>query len=558
MANQNHDWFTRNREDPSAPQNAAPNPVPSESEVPESDQPTGPTPDDIWAPGNEAWLATHVTSRATDLPEQPPVLGGTGPRPGDFTRVQPGGQSVPLGTAPGFDPGNPPEPNPTWSEQDSGYLAPNNYPSGAAGAGPDPSNRPPEMPAPPTVHRARENQPLSHPSAAYPPASTPSAAYPPASNTSEHPPAPPQRQAPLAPPPGYHDQPMAPQSLSVQGFGPADGPPPAGPTVQPLTDGSPPQPPARNRSRLLLIITAAVLALALVVFLALRYGGKKEAPPPPPSSAVRTYLDALTRSDAMAARAQLTEVPADDALLNEQVLSASQQAAPLRVASVIDGTGGQVTANYTLAGEQLTTLFNTARQPDGSYRVDGLVSVDLPAFGKLPLLVNGIDMAGRGKVKAFPGRYQLTTGLPFIGYAKPELTVTGPDRGARTEATPVITPQGVEALRKAARSKLDECLRSHDLVPPGCVLGGSTDGAPVVPDSVTWKVSNDPFAEAQPRLGYGNPTRVEFDTEFVSRIELRFKRTPTEVSGTDKTFGVRVTADLGGPDAPRDLKFDRR
>lgn len=548
MANQNHDWFTRNREDPSAPQNAAPqnpesqhagpqhraapNPAPAESAVPESDQTTGPAPNDIWAPGNEAWLATHVSSRATDLPEQPPVLGGTGPRPGDFTRVQPGSQP---------DPGNLPQTDP----------------------GHDSSPRPPEMPAPPTVHRARDSQPLSHPSAAYPPASTPSAAYPPASNTSENPPAPPQRQAPLAPPPGYHDQQIAPQSPSVQGFGPVDGAPPAGPSVQllaeqPPTDAARPQPPGRNHGRLILIITAAVLALALVAFLAVRYGGKKEPPPPPPSSAVHTYLDALSRSDAMAARAQLTEVPADDVLLNEQVLSASQQAAPLRVASVIDGTGGQVTANYTLAGEQLTTLFNTARQPDGSYRVDGLVSIDLPAFGKLPLQVNGIDMAGRGKVKAFPGRYQLSTGLPFIGYDKPELTVSGPDRGARTEATPVITPQGVEALRKAARAKLDECLRSHDLIPAGCVLGGSTDGAPVVPDSVTWKVSNDPFTQAQPRLGYGNPTRVEFDTEFVSRIELRFKRTPTEVSGTDKTFGVRVTADLGGPDAPRDLKFDRR
>lgn len=354
-----------------------------------------------------------------------------------------------------------------------------------------------------------------------------------------------------------------PQSLSIQGFGPGDthpvlGPPTHGAPQQGPPPEEPDAPPPRNRNRLFLILTAAVLAVVLVVFLAIRYGAPEE-PPPPPSSTVRTYLEAIGRSDAAAAKAQLTEVPADNILLAQEALASSQKQAPLRLTSVTDGTGGQVLVEYTLGDEPMKTVFNTAAQPDGSYRVDGLVQVDLPAFGKLPLLVNGVDMAGRGKVPAFPGRYTLSTGLPFIDYDKPALTVSGPDRAAQTSATPVITPQGDKALRDASRAKLDECLRSHELAPRGCVLQANTPpDVPLIPESVTWKVSNSPFTEPKPRLGYGNPTRVEFDTFFDSRVELRFERAPDQVRGNDHTFKVRVTADLGGREAPKDLTFTER
>ncbi|MDO5498227.1 MAG: hypothetical protein Q4F67_00950 [Propionibacteriaceae bacterium] len=290
------------------------------------------------------------------------------------------------------------------------------------------------------------------------------------------------------------------------------------------------------------VLTFAVLLVTIVAASFLGYGpfGRDRMTP---SEAVGHYLGAVAEADAQAAIGWLAEPPADRTLLTDAVLRESRARAPITAIRMFAVSETQVQASYLIGTQQAMALFDTVRQANGTYRVDrGTTTLELSLPRKLPVRVNG-SLISRPALEAFPGSYELTTGLPHVRYAEPEFTVSGPGAEPRLVPTAELSIPGQQAFLRAARAQLDECIEQKSLNPPECPQQVALqDDQRVDSASIEWFPLDDPFVGAQPRLSVTDPALAE------QRLEVRMRLSARMTDGgqpgvvnSDLTFATTAT-----------------
>lgn len=308
----------------------------------------------------------------------------------------------------------------------------------------------------------------------------------------------------------------------------------------------PPESRARGRRTVMVRVAAVLAIVTLLAFAGVSVAGYGPLGRDRTTSAeaVAHYLGAIAEADADAALALLAAPPLQQPLLTDQVLAESRARAPISGIRVVQLSREQVEASYLLGTQQVTALFDTIRQPNGTYRLrrgTSTVRVTLPK--NLPTLVNGTPITASA-VEAFPGDYELTTGLPHVQYAEPDFTVSGPDAAPQLVPTAELNAPGQSAFLRAARARLTECLTSKELNPRDCPQQVALQ-PDQRPDAATieWTLEGDPFARAQPRLAVTDQTVAELRIEV--RMHLQARGTQAGQPGlvdTSLTFATTATA----------------
>ncbi|SDE20999.1 hypothetical protein [Auraticoccus monumenti] len=281
--------------------------------------------------------------------------------------------------------------------------------------------------------------------------------------------------------------------------------------------------------RRVLITLVAVLVSSLlgvgggIALVAGRGGGGGGSPTPVPtpstpstptstaSAAVRGYLDAVARGDAVAALSHAATQPADTSLLTDQVLSVSRAMAPITdvsVPEVVDA--GSVEASYRVGSERVTETFSVT-EVDGGFRLSEVVSeLDVSSLrsDRLALRVGGADVTG-DRLTLFPGSYPVETGNPRLSYGDGALLVPVPGRVlSSSELAPTLTEEGADAFATLVEDALDECLTETGPAPSGCPFEAGVNSSHEVEGEGRWSAEDDPMDSFDPRLDGTDPTRA--------------------------------------------------
>jgi hypothetical protein len=266
------------------------------------------------------------------------------------------------------------------------------------------------------------------------------------------------------------------------------------------------------------VVVLGVLAAVAVVVVLLVVGRGAGSPGPggsaesTPGETVEAYLRAVADSDAEAALALLTSPPDDRTLLTDEVLEASNAAAPITGIAAEEPAADEyypdVTATYAMGGEPVTATFSLTADADGRWSILGGtagLSLGIP-FGGLDLTLNGVPVE-RDDVEVFPGTYALATTTPeFTIVDGDAIRVVDPYSFPLDEVRPALSEQGLVVFGDAIRASVAPCLASRSLA-AGCGLDlppELDDGSRPVDGTVTRALS----AEGQARLAAPQPQEL--------------------------------------------------
>lgn len=283
------------------------------------------------------------------------------------------------------------------------------------------------------------------------------------------------------------DQPDAPQSEATA----PDATPP---------DGTPPA-----RRNPLVILGAALAVIALVAgiawFTVSTSAANRERAI---REAATGYLTAIGASDADTALGHVAEAPANRALLTDEVLQASNQAAPLTQVEVTrlsgEGEDATVEVSYLLGDRPIETALTLTGNGRTDWKVaDGLV--DLTSTEIRALTVNGATLTEQTN-PVFPGSYTAAPTTDRVAVSgEPTVLVTTPDQpGAQLNVTVGLSDAGRAAVVGAVRTRFEECLASTESRPANCPFGVSTEGVELTPGSVRFTLNGDPWPGVNPAL----------------------------------------------------------
>lgn len=329
--------------------------------------------------------------------------------------------------------------------------------------------------------------------------------------------------------------------------------------------------PSGGRNNLVIIAVAAGLAIILAVgagFLLTRNGGDEvaggpgdpggdsssESQPPQggkPSDPVQGYLDALAASDAEAAISFAKTPPADKTLLTNDVLTESNERAPITEISVPEVTD-EYTARVSAAfkvGEQSVNQDFRVEQVGSEWKITEIVTdleLSRVRANSVPMLINGASVDSDA-LKVFPGSYEFTTGLKYIDYGKSNvLVIEGPDSYAKTSDVKLApTAEGVKAFTAAAKAHHKKCLAKKELAPKGCPNIADVDEK-AKKGTVKWTVSGDPWADFKPESSYDDPAAIEArfrPTYKVAFTDTKGKKQQYRVFGGSSSYTADLTAE---------------
>ena len=211
-------------------------------------------------------------------------------------------------------------------------------------------------------------------------------------------------------------------------------------------------------------------------------------------AAVQGYLQAVSSGDSASAIAYAANPPMEQSLLTDEMLAANQAVAPITDIVVTEGTGADhqtVQVAYNLGGAPVTTTFEVTRV-NGAWLLDAVAAplpLDLSAMVGVDLTINGVQLLntnptvfpGRYTVAASSGWYKLSGGTVQVENATPS--------GEAPAAQLALASSGVSAIRKAAQTKLNSCLKKNSLAPAGCGFGSYLPGNNKVrSSSINWRV----------------------------------------------------------------------
>ncbi|WP_143483544.1 hypothetical protein [Propionicimonas paludicola] len=280
-------------------------------------------------------------------------------------------------------------------------------------------------------------------------------------------------------------------------------------TSSPSRPARAPRPAAARRRWLLrgAVIASVIgaLVVSLVVILAVQgrfnsVDGTLSGPPVgTPDTVVSGYLNALAHNDSQQALGFAKLRPADQRLLTDEVLAASNKVAPLRQVSVrtteLSDYRAQVEASYLIGGQRVTQSFTVyaVGAEWKLYDVARKVDLTLLKTGDLPLVINGASVPV-GSVELFPGHYQVATTDDRYQFSDDSFVVSSPAAAPELGAVRLsLSSTGIEKILSAANTRLQDCLAAHELQPVGCGFGAvAPRGTKVQLDTVRWKVSKGP------------------------------------------------------------------
>ena len=282
--------------------------------------------------------------------------------------------------------------------------------------------------------------------------------------------------------------------------------------------------------------------------------------------AVQKFYQAVADGHASAALDQLATKPASTALLTDDVLTASQKAAPISgITTTVDSSTkeeAQVTVRYTMGGKDVEQTL-TVRKTDNVWKVvEGTSTVDLSAVGtgSLPLELNGSPVDAQTAAVLFPGSYTLTTTTPYVALDHNTFMVTDLGSSKASPVTATLTDDGVTAFQTAVQGSVDACVAATTIamdcawLPMGSTL---TDGTELIdgtvqrtlaPGAQTWLDGLDPTLDAD------DPALVSVPQPDISTVGVTVSvhgmLNGQEISGTIDTvfpFG-QPTVDMSDPD----------
>lgn len=261
---------------------------------------------------------------------------------------------------------------------------------------------------------------------------------------------------------------------------------------------------------LLVLLIAAVIVVPNLL----------RGPAPTASGVVEEYLTAIADGDSAAAL-EFVDSYSDDSLLNDEVLAASLDLAPITDIVVEEPEGSSddyetvVTASFAIGGETIERDFTVWNYGDEWQIGDGLVTTMLSGYEGLGVTVNGVE-PGEDYPTLFPGTYQLS-----LAYDEFELDsdtdtftlVTDDDAEMLMDVRPVLTDAAGDTFRALVREAIEECVALKTLTTP-CgmdITDIDLSGYTPVDGSVTRTLTEDgqqDLDEMQVEPDYSTPTLV--------------------------------------------------
>ena len=226
-----------------------------------------------------------------------------------------------------------------------------------------------------------------------------------------------------------------------------------------------------------------------------------------PQETVQAYFDALIAGDIQRALSLGdTGGTGQPTLITPDAFARTRELAPITNFEIHtdDPTATDVEVSYDLEGKRETTSVKLIRLETGNYQMARTtVSVQLQLLGgqNLPVFVNGQRVDPEVPLEVVPGRYELSTGLPYISF--PETNNLTIRSLAYTDTTivavsPQLTDEGRDQLMQAARRSLTDCLATKEVQPVGCPFGIRVNRA-FNRDTVVWTLRDDPWKGVTPR-----------------------------------------------------------
>ena len=314
----------------------------------------------------------------------------------------------------------------------------------------------------------------------------------------------------------------------------------------------------RAPSRWPAVIALACVAVASAVITAAVL--PRSAPPAEPSAAALTpeatvvaHLTAVAGGKATEAMSHAARVPDDQIFLTDSVLSAAAKAHPLtsitaKETSKTDSTAA-VTASFTIDGDPFSVNYSLNNDSGKWLIADAIVPADLTPFAALDAQLYGLRLGQNPVVALFPGRYELTTTHPLIGFGGSTFDAVQPGTKADLATlTPVLGADGATKVTAAITTKFDACLKIKELAPAGCGfgLGAPADGT-VNKSTIAWKLASGSakIADVKPTLTAASPLIARASTS----IKLAMSAKSADGSWTyDGTAAISaVEADLTDP-----------
>lgn len=280
----------------------------------------------------------------------------------------------------------------------------------------------------------------------------------------------------------------------------------------PATIGPAASDPGQARNHRLARILGALVAVALFVGGSVWLAAQSAATNR--EKAIRTtattYLTALAAGDAEGALATLEAEPQNRVLLSESVLKAAMAASPLTDPTVtaVTSKDGDATAavTYSLGGKPVTTTLALKGDGKMAWKIADGVS-DLMVTNVQGLTVNGATIT-QPVNPVFPGTYTAVATTDLIKLdGTTSAVVSDPSVPVSTlEVTPALSEKGVTDARAAAKAAFDACLATKVSAPAGCPWALDETNVTVAPDSVRYKLLNDPWTAWTPTLDLATMT----------------------------------------------------
>lgn len=267
----------------------------------------------------------------------------------------------------------------------------------------------------------------------------------------------------------------------------------------------PAQEAAARKRRMTWVVAAAVAVLVIVAGVGIYLNATAAAAR---EQAIREtasgYFTALAEADADRAASLLANTPEDRTLLTDEVLQASQAAAPIADVQVTtvaaDERNATATVTYSLGERPVTVDLELDGDGRTGWRlVDGLSSLTVTTIEGLT--VNGATLDSAAN-PVFPGTYTAASASPLVALdGTLTATIPAPDSDAATlEVSARLSDEGTARVLEVARASLDQCLASNEMAPPGCPWSLEAGGVTVTEGSIRYRLVNDPWLGFAPGL----------------------------------------------------------
>lgn len=361
-------------------------------------------------------------------------------------------------------------------------------------------------------------------------------------------------EAVTVPQPGGHDfstggqGPAGSQSTNAYPAGYQAGGYPAG--AYPVAAPAPKKPMSKG---LLFGIIGGAAALVLLVAAVVIVPALLRGPAQTASGVVEEYLTALAEGDFDTALAYV-EAYADDSLLNEEVLAASIERAPITdiVVEASDGDEFEsvVSASFAIGGEAVERDFTVYKFGQDEWQLgDGLIAISLSSLEGLGLTINGVEPTG-AITYVFPGTYQFSLAYEEFALDSDVDTftlVTEDDADVVWDLQPVLTDDGAAMFRSLVRAAVEECVAMKTLTTP-CgmdITDIDLQGYTAVDGSVTRTITAEGQKDLdamEPASDYSTPSLVSTYDSVDIEMTLQGKK-----DGTTAEFDVWFGGYMNSP-----------